>query len=176
MFLIAFQFLRSDVTFFFVAFLDLLSWWLVFFLFIVWALSPWRVYLYPWLSNSIVIPFSLYWVMNFSSAVLFFLTRLRSSIFFSGKFISSPLWAPFLLIRRSLLSRRPWGKSSLPFFCRSSSFSFSPFLVYFCPFSNPKFIRSSSFCLVVFFISPPLCILFSSPRIFFCFFLIAVSF
>ena len=104
--------------------------------------------------------------MNFSSAVLFFLTRLRSSIFFSGKFISSPLWASFLLVRRSPLSRRLWGKSSL-LFCRSSFFSFSPFLVYFCPFSNPKFIRSSSFFLVVFFfISPPLCILFSSPRIF----------
>ena len=105
--------------------------------------------------------------MNFSSAVLFFLTRLRSSIFFSGKFISSPLWAPFLLIRRSPLSRRLWV-SPLSFFLPPVLLLLLPFfLVYFCPFSNPKFIRSSSFFLVVSFLYLHRCaFLFSSPRIF----------
>ena len=63
----------------------------------------------------------------------------------------------------------PMGKSSLFFAARPSS---PPpfFLVYFCPFSNSKFIRSSSFCLVVFFLYLHRCA-FYSLRLVFLFFL-----
>ena len=87
----------------------------------------------------------------------------------AAKIISSPLWAPLLFIRRSPLSRRLWVSplSFLP-----------PVLLLLLPFFFQfTFVLSqilNSFVHLPFFsscllLSPPLCILFSSPRIFFVF-------